>query len=63
MDTIAFNAQTLPQSLSGTNGYITSASYNASDQITNLAFQSGTTTNYTYDPNMLRLTALVTSGN
>jgi YD repeat-containing protein len=49
--------------LSGTNDYITSASYNASDQLTNLTFPSGTTTNYTYDPKMLRLTALVTSGN
>jgi RHS repeat-associated protein len=61
--TTTYNAQNLPQSLSGTNGYITSASYNASDQITNLAFQSGTTTTYGYDPKMLRLTSLVTSGN
>jgi YD repeat-containing protein len=53
-------AQNLPQSLSG---YVTSASYNASDQITNLAFQSGTTTTYTYDPNNNRLTSLVTSNN
>jgi YD repeat-containing protein len=58
-----YNAQNLPQTLNGTNGYISSASYNASDQLTNLTFPSGTTTNYTYDPKMLRLTALVTSGN
>ncbi|MDL1896435.1 hypothetical protein FBQ82_09190 [Anaerolineae bacterium CFX7] len=41
------NAQNLPQTLNGTNPYITSASYNASDQTTNLTFQSGTTTTYT----------------
>jgi YD repeat-containing protein len=61
--TTTYNAQNLPQSLSGTNPYITSAGYNASDQITNLAFQSGTTTTYGYDARNNRLTSLVTSGN
>jgi YD repeat-containing protein len=53
----------LSAGLEQTNRYITSAVYNASDQLTNLAFQSGTTTTYGYDPNNNRLTSLVTSGN
>jgi RHS repeat-associated protein len=46
--TTAYNAQGLPQSLGGTDAYVTSATYNALGQTELLQFGNGTQTDYIY---------------
>jgi len=57
---LAYNNQGLLQTL---GSYVTGSSYNAAGQLTSLTLGSGAITNYTYNPQNLRLTNLTTSNN